>query len=272
MVSMLSAVGFSKGNVSEIEDSLVAFALEKAELDIAADPKKNKYGDSYEFFIPVAENTGIVFRGMYDKKGKMRMTHLFPAHYGTHESMCHALAFSKRFDSDAFLAMCSDDMLGFMMFYVQNQHGLFSPNFTDDPNMEYRVRLSCLAEEGKIILPSKPVTIMEKVAAFDRKLFPDDDSVQLDSLDEKNEDIYSIVDTTFHPAGADNDCYSIVGRILEISEQVNCFTKEELYIFLVECNNVLMEVCLNKKSLMGTPAVGRRFKGDVWLQGKVEWE
>lgn len=271
MVSMLNAVGFSKGNTSEIEDYLVEFALSKAELDETIASQNNNYGDSFEFFIPVAENTGIVFRGMYDKKGKMRMTHLFPAHYGTHESMCHPLGFSKRFDSDAFLAMCSDDMLGFMMFYVQNQHGLFSPNYSDDPDKEYRVKLSCLAEEGKILLPSKPVSIAEKVAAFDRKLFPDDESVQLDSSDE-NADVYSIVDTTFHPAGADNDCYAIVGRILEINEQENVFTKEKLYILLVECNNILMEVCLNKKSLMGTPAVGRRFKGDIWLQGKVEWE
>jgi hypothetical protein len=34
---------------------------------------------------------------------------------------------------------------------------------------------------------------------------------------------------------------------------------------------MIMEVCINKNKLMGEPEVGRRFKGNVWLQGFVKW-
>lgn len=267
MVSMLKAVGFSGGNISEIEDYLVEFAMEKAEKEILLD-SNNKPGTRFEFFIPVAENTGIIFRGLYDKVGKMRITHLFPAHISTHESICHSLDINKRFDSDAYLAMCNDNLLGFMMFYIQNQHGIHTTSYQDNPSKEYKIKLSCLCDDGIIILPTNPVNVKEKVTSINSDIMSIPD---LSAFDSDVADIYSLVDTTFHPAGADNDSYCIVGKILEINEQTNKYTGEQLYIFLVESNEVLFEVCINKDSLMGTPKVGRRFKGDVWLQGRVEW-
>lgn len=267
MVSMLKAVGFSKGHAANLEDYLMDFAMEKAETEIPQS-ESNKEGNGFEFFIPVAENTGIVFRGIYNKLGKMKFTHLFPAHISTHESLCDSIVVNKRFDSDAYLAMCNDEKLGYMMFYVQNQHGIHSKEYRENPDKEFKIKLSALCEDGKIILPSKPVNVKEKVTAINGNM-PINDKMQV--FDTEPMDIYSVVDTTLHPAGVDNDCYGIVGVIKEIQEQKNRYTGEELYVFLIDCSNVLFEVCINKESLMGVPKVGRRFKGEVWLQGQVEW-
>ena len=37
----------------------------------------------------------------------------------------------------------------------------------------------------------------------------------------------------------------------------------------VECNDLIFEICINEKDLEGEPAIGRRFKGTVWMQGSV---
>ena len=42
-------------------------------------------------------------------------------------------------------------------------------------------------------------------------------------------------------------------------------------MIVVNCNDVIMPIVLNKKDLYGEPAVGRRFKGTIWTQGFVEF-
>ena len=40
----------------------------------------------------------------------------------------------------------------------------------------------------------------------------------------------------------------------------------------IECNDILFNVGINKKDLLGEPAVGRRFKGQIWMMGKVNFK
>ena len=67
------------------------------------------------------------------------------------------------------------------------------------------------------------------------------------------------------------DKYQILGRILEWQEIENEYTKEKLYQMKLECNDIVLELCMNSKDLLGEPEIGRRFKGIVWLQGKVQF-
>ena len=39
----------------------------------------------------------------------------------------------------------------------------------------------------------------------------------------------------------------------------------------LECNNMAFRMAINEADLLGEPAVGRRFKGQVWLQGRVQF-
>ena len=39
----------------------------------------------------------------------------------------------------------------------------------------------------------------------------------------------------------------------------------------LECNNMIVSMAINALSLLGEPKVGRRFKGQIWLQGTVKF-
>ena len=81
-----------------------------------------------------------------------------------------------------------------------------------------------------------------------------------------NEDIFSIVSSTFMPYGIESDQYSILGEILDYT----IVEKEHIYCMKIECNDLIFDVCINSKDLIGEPAVGRRFKGNIWMQGRVQ--
>ena len=84
-----------------------------------------------------------------------------------------------------------------------------------------------------------------------------------------NEDIFSIVETYFMPYGIECDMYSVLGDILNYEVVENSYTKEKIVIMTINCNDLIFDVCINEEDLMGEPKVGRRFKGNIWLQGKI---
>ena len=81
------------------------------------------------------------------------------------------------------------------------------------------------------------------------------------------EDIFTIVDSTFMPCGVECDQYSIIGDIVDLKRYQNHMTDEEI----LECNSLIITTAVNKEHLLGEPAVGRRFKGQIWLQGNVRF-
>ena len=83
----------------------------------------------------------------------------------------------------------------------------------------------------------------------------------------RTEDIYTIVESSFIPYGSESDNYTIIGTILESKLVVNEMTGEQVYQLLVNCNDLIYDVCINKLDLLGEPQQGRRFKGNIWMQG-----
>ena len=71
------------------------------------------------------------------------------------------------------------------------------------------------------------------------------------------------------PYGIESDQYSILGEIVELEEVINPITEERIYSMEVECNDMHFRLIINQNDLLGEPAVGRRFKGSIWLQGVV---
>jgi hypothetical protein len=86
------------------------------------------------------------------------------------------------------------------------------------------------------------------------------------------EDLYSIVDSTFMPAGISCDTYSILGEIIAWRELVNTASDEKLFELFLECNDLFFQVTINQKDLLGEPEVGRRFKGEIWMQGAIDFK
>ena len=86
-----------------------------------------------------------------------------------------------------------------------------------------------------------------------------------------SEDIFTIVDSSFMPSGFECDCYSIIGNIVESRMYNNDYTGEDIYVMTLECNDIVFDLCINAKDVIGEPTEGRRFKGRIWLQGQVEF-
>ena len=85
------------------------------------------------------------------------------------------------------------------------------------------------------------------------------------------EDLYSIVDSSFMPSGIECDQYSVIGEIRKIEEKKNQITKEIVYDLTLECSDMIFHVGIAKIDLIGEPKIGRRFKGQIWMQGVAKF-
>ena len=86
------------------------------------------------------------------------------------------------------------------------------------------------------------------------------------------EDVYSIVETCFMPCGIECDQYSIIGEIKNVEVKQNSMTGEDVYDLTVESSDVLFHVGIAKADLLGEPEPGRRFKGQIWMQGVAKFQ
>ena len=87
----------------------------------------------------------------------------------------------------------------------------------------------------------------------------------------KNEDLYSIVETSLVPYGIECDKYQIVAEILSVNKKVNQFTDETLVEMRVDTMGLQFNLMVNEQDLEGEPLPGRRFRGVIWLLGEVEF-
>lgn len=87
----------------------------------------------------------------------------------------------------------------------------------------------------------------------------------------KNEDLYSIVETSIVPYGIECDKYQIVAEILSVNRKENKFTGETLVEMRVDAMGLQFNLMINENDLEGEPLPGRRFRGVIWLLGEVEF-
>lgn len=290
MHSFLKTVGFRTIKSRKDVEQLVRLVIEQgAERYMATMGGKVMFA---EILLEVAENVGVALRGEYDEHGNFHMEHYFPYLKGQNISSRETVFISKRVDTDAYTGMCDDYRLGVsLIFYLQNVTDYVSQEYPDE-RREHPITLAALASEGKILLPTlsmKDIPVKEAVDTSGRtKLMEaarkgDKEAMEALTIDDidlyaqiskrlKSEDIYSIVETTFIPYGSESDNYTILAMIESVSECVNRITGEELYCMNLRCNDVCFPVCISKKDLYGEPKAGRRFRGNVWMQGTVDFE
>ncbi len=296
MNCMLQAVGFSKVEGVEAENRLKDELIYGLSMKRTKTAKINENRTAVEIMCEIAPNTGVVYRGEYDKMGIFLEDCFFPTHISEKVSLNEPIIISKRMDSNAYTAMAYDYVHKIpVVFYLQNEVDMYLNAEPNGKEEVCEIYLSALADEGKILLPIEQTKVevanVEPEQDIDIKETRTEDEKAEDMVEKqirqltekemnefismnsriKEEDLYSIVETTFMPCGTEVDTYTIIGKIKSVESQENFRTKEEMYIMSVECNDLIMDVCINKNKLMGEPEVGRRFKGNVWLQGQVKW-
>ncbi|MBQ7863081.1 MAG: DUF3881 family protein [Lachnospiraceae bacterium] len=289
MHSFLRAVGFGSIKSRNDEEKLISLVIDNAtEKQVF---RMSEERAIVELTMEVTEDTGVVVRGETDANGVFHVAHYFPFRRGNVISTEEPLFVNKRVDTDAYTGMCDDYRLGVsLIFYIQNVVDYLKNPMKKKERRRCPVYLAALASEGKILLPvEKTSKEAEKVKtdlknrsaliaeakqgnqeAMQSLTFDDIDQYAVVSRRIRKEDIYSIVETSFIPYGSESDNYSILGYINSVERQRNIYTNEEFYVMNVECNEMNYDVCIHVDDLLGEPAVGRRFRGNVWMQGKVE--
>lgn len=290
MHSFLKTVGFRNLKSRKDVEQLVRLVIEQgAERYMTTVSGKVMFA---EILMEVAEHVGIALRGEYDEQGNFHMEHYFPYLKGQNVSSKEVVFISKRVDTDAYTGMCDDYRLGVsLIFYLQNVTDYISFGYPEE-RKTHPITLAALASEGKILLPTlsmKEAPVKEPVETTGRtKLLEaarngDKEAMEALTIDDidlyakisnrlKTEDIYSIVETTFIPYGSESDNYTVLAIIESVSECVNRITGEELYCMDLRCNDLSFPVCICKKDLYGEPKVGRRFRGNIWMQGNVDFQ
>lgn len=289
MHSYLRAVGFS--NVKsrhELEEVLAHTQNNPDKKQVVSVNKDDCFCEITKFY---GNGIGIRIVGFYDENDEFCMDHYFPIIMGETPGLFEEVSITKKSGNMSFSVMCDDVRLGvILIFYLQNSVEFLKLIEEPEDYVGHRSAiLSGLSVDGKIILPVDKTPQEANQLKLDRnkrsKLITDArngdeeaiESLTMEDIDTfaqisrrvRSEDLYSIVDTSFYPYGAEADIYSIIGNILDYDKVKNEMTGEEVYVMLVESNDVLITVGINEKDLYGIPMIGARFKGSVWMQGNV---
>lgn len=290
MHSYLRAVGFSDIKNRKELDKIFGIVMDQPN-----QMKKYKISDTEtmaEMYKLFGERVGIAIRGIYDEKGFFHLEHYFPFLVGQGITAKEDVFINKRVDTDAYTGMCDDLRLGIsLIFYLQNVIDFMESKGMKENSRIVPLTLAGLSTEGKILLgievdekKKKSMTQEKKQRnqliaqaregnqeAIDSLTIEEIDTYAMIARRARNEDIYSIVDNSFIPYGSESDNYSILGTILNWCCTQNVYTGEQIYELYLSCNDMEYVVCINKTDLQGEPQVGRRFKGNIWMQGKVDF-
>lgn len=302
----IGAIGFS-GMDSRQESKFIRTAVKQCtEQGLVL---KNDTFNRGIIVVRISDSTGIYIYGRYEGKRFIYEYH-YPFVMGNRYTEDDELLVERHVDKESYSVICDEARTGVtLIFYLQNvfdymnyvcgQKNFKKEDFNTDrrnaaakvPIKGYRIVLSALSLGGMILLPVyKPEKLSKReLDALERrkKLIAaakdgDEDAIEhltIEDIDTYtrishrvlNEDVFSIVDSTFMPCGVECDQYSVIGEIIELSEETNIYTGEKIYIMTLECNNMVFTMAINSGNLLGEPAVGRRFKGQVWLQGSIKF-
>ena len=246
-----------------------------------------------EYDLYCGENMGICVRGEYDENNQFLMDYYVPFFKGSRISSYEDISVERHAEKESYAGICDDIKVGVsLIFYLQNVIAYLKRKHAGRlPVQGTSLTLSALSTQGKIIMPiqknEKDVKRTSQMSKDRNRLIAqarkgDEDAIENLTLDDMDtysniakmivkQDVLSLVDTYFMPYGIECDQYAIMGEILDVSKVKNPITKEEIWQMTLNCNDLIMDVCINSLDLYGEPDIGRRFKGSIWLQGMIHF-
>lgn len=284
----LRAIGFSNIKKKDLE-IITEQIIEKPDLmKVTRDSEGNEFAELSKMY---GSDIGITIRGSYDENDIFCMDYYFPYALSDEISTNEQIDIEKHAEKESYAGVCDEMRLGVtLIFYLQNV-----ADFLSEHRQNIHVKglhgtyLSALSVDGKVLLPIQQKVLEKQVAnrkyekrnrliaearegneeAIESLTLEDMDIYNSISRRIRTEDVFSIVSSSFMPYGIESDHYCMLGEIQELEEITNSLTNEKLYSMKVECNDIMFHVTINKEDLLGEPAVGRRFKGSIWLQGSI---
>ena len=287
----MRAIGFSGfENRKKLQELLTEVVIHSDRQSITTNQENMLLG---EFCKDFDADLGIAVCGEFDEEGKFTYEYYFPYLKGTGITSYEDISVERHADKESYAGVCDDIKVGIsLIFYLRNRISYIKAQTAGKlPVRGTSLTLSALSVKGAILLPiQKNEEQLQKVKqdsanrntllAAARK--GDEDAIETLTLEDmdmytaisrriQKEDIFSLVDTYFMPYGVECDQYSVLGEIVAIRTVTNQLTKEQINILTICCNELTFDVCINIIDLFGEPQVGRRFKGIIWLQGRINF-
>lgn len=291
MHKFLRAVGFSqyteKKQVQKLIRDIIIHADERSYTTVG---KKKLVA---EFDRNFAEDIGIAVCGEFDEDDTYSFDYYLPYLRSDLVSTAEDISIERHAAKESYAGICDDPKVGVsLIFYLQNMISYLKLQGEGKiPAKGTSLNLSALSCQGTIMMPIQKTEWQKKKIAKDavqrNRLIQaarggDEEAMESLTLEDmdtytsisrkiQKADIFSLVDTYFMPYGVECDQYSVLGEITDMKLVTNGLTGEKVHILTLCCNDLNLKVAINSIDLLGEPAVGRRFKGSVWLQGQVNF-
>lgn len=288
----LKSIGFKKIDNESREDKLIKQAIREA---VASDAVI--YDEKHEcgvIKVPYGDGFGLIIKGNYNERGRFKPEYYHPYLESDCMVNCDEITVERHADKDSYAIICDEVKIGVtLIFYLENISDYYKYKYS--PNnvvMGRSVTISAFSRDGVILLPllksdsqikkcQKETLVRNKLIAAARQ--GDEtamESLTIDEMDTYNkitnrirrEDLYSIVDTTLMPCGVECDQYAVIGTILDCKLRCNTVTNEEVWIMVIDCNDIVCRMIINSSDLLGEPQVGRRFKGRLWMCAHINFD
>lgn len=291
MHKFLRAVGFSqyteKKQVQKLIRDIIIHADDRSYTTVG---KKTLVA---EFDRNFAEDIGIAVCGEFDEDDTYSFDYYLPYLRSDLVSTAEDISIERHAAKESYAGICDDPKVGVsLIFYLQNMISYLKLQGEGKiPAKGTSLNLSALSCQGTIMMPIQKTEWQKKKIAKDavqrNRLIQaarggDEEAMESLTLEDmdtytsisrkiQKADIFSLVDTYFMPYGVECDQYSVLGEITDMKLVTNGLTGEKVHILTLCCNDLNLKVAINSIDLLGEPAVGRRFKGSVWLQGQVNF-
>lgn len=291
MHKFLRAVGFGKYlKKREIEKLLEDIITNKEQIrKIQLDTDTNLC----EIRGEVAPGMGVAIVGEMGADDVFRREYYYPYLLSQESSSDVECSIQRHAEKETYSGLLDEYKVGIsLIYYLENMVDYRERRIAKESVESQFVSLSGLSVKGKILLPiqkTEKQIAMAKVASKDRSNLleaaknGDEDAMETLTIEDidlysqisrrvMKEDIYSIIDTCFMPCGIECDQYAIIGDIMRMEVLTNKISGEEVYDFTLDCNDLVFHIAINKKDVVGEPAVGRRFKGQIWMMGTIKFK
>lgn len=289
MHSFLRSVGFS-----QITKNAELYPFIQMTID-APDMRNSYEKPDGELFVELKKEfgyrTGLAVCGNYIED-TFQVEYYYPYFRGSYESTQEEIEIERHADKNSYAAICDDMRMGItLIYYLQNISEFFKNTNGQMISKTGTSVLSALSTEGKIILPieqydesrKKHIRRLQKRSnlisaakdgdeeAIESLTVEDMDMYSMLSRRVANEDLLTIVESSIMPYGVESDQYAVIGEILDMSHSKNMVTGENMVIMTINSKDMIYDICINEKDLLGEPQIGRRFKGKIWMQGIMKF-
>lgn len=290
MHQFLRSVGFSQLNRKELQALVTRIILEAPKRAYTSLDDQNIIATYSKEFAP---GIGITVVGQFDEDDQFAYDYFYPYLEPRDISTEEDVSVERHAATESYAGVFEDVRMGIsVIFYLQNLVPYVKALRADElPITGTTLSLSALSIDGIILMPLQKTvsdvfkniqTSRSKAKLINAARNGDEEALENLTLREmdtystiaqkiKQDDIFTLVDTYMMPYGVECDQYAILGEITEVEEVTNSATNEQLYHMNVNVNDISIQLVVNKADVFGQPEVGRRYKGNIWLQGVINF-